>query len=67
MMSQFTVRTMSDEMIDIILGSNCMERLVTFTFNAKENFLTLFYKKKKITSQYFKWNMVQNFPHKNSR
>ena len=48
---QFTVKTLSFDDSDIVLGSPWMETLGSFILNMRNNFLTFYYKKKKIMLQ----------------
>jgi hypothetical protein len=47
--SQFIVKSIDLEDVDIVLGFDWMETLGTFFLNAQNKFLTFFYKKKRIT------------------
>ena len=46
-----SVVSLEQEKVDIILGSSCLDTLGTFMFNTRETFLTVPYKKKKVTFQ----------------
>ena len=50
--AHFTVVAIEDHLMDIMLGYNWLERLRTFSINAKKKCITFFHKKKKITLQY---------------
>jgi hypothetical protein len=47
--SQFIVKSLDLEDVDIVLGFDSMETLGTFFLNAQKKILTFFYKKKRIT------------------
>ena len=51
--AHFTVVAIEDHLMDIMLGYNWLERLVTFSVNAKKKCITFFHEKKKITLQDF--------------
>ena len=46
--SEFTVAAIDDGITDIMLGSNWLETLGTFTLNAKKKLMTFFHEKKKV-------------------
>ena len=47
--AQFTVATIDDHLIDIMLGYNWLETLGTLFVNVKKKCITFFHEKKKIT------------------
>ena len=51
--AQFTITTIDDQLIDIMLGYSWLEALGTFSVNKKEKCITFFHEKKKITLQDF--------------
>ena len=50
---QFTVASIDDHLIDIMLGYNWLETLGTFSINEKKKYITVFHEKKKITLEDF--------------